>query len=295
MRLNKENYELVMFDLLEGNLPDKEALQAMKQIEEDEFFFREWKLFKSTILITDKDVVYSNKEGLLKKEIKVVPLFKWASIAAAACIVIGLFFVFPFNNGNEVAEEINPQIETPVIEEPIIPTEVIVPIAEVVLAKEETHPLKVKAEKNVIYKSVVNEPIFVKEVEDIVVNKYEDILPVPIFTKDVIEESPEEVIVQDNTPEYKSDATIIEPAVINNNPKKTINNQGLRNNALAFVTNSPRQRIKDKTNEILALVSNPKVKFKPQFEDKRPSLQIEVETAGYQAIASLTPFKNKRN
>lgn len=295
MRLNKENYELVMFDLLEGNLPDKEALQAMKQIEEDEFFFREWKLFKSTILITDKDVVYSNKEVLLKKEIKVVPLFKWASIAAAACIVIGLFFVFPFNNGNEVAEEINPQIETPVIEEPIIPTEVIVPIAEVVLAKEETHPLKVKAEKNVIYKSVVNEPIFVKEVEDIVVNKYEDILPVPIFTKDVIEESPEEVIVQDNTPEYKSDATIIEPAVINNNPKKTINNQGLRNNALAFVTNSPRQRIKDKTNEILALVSNPKVKFKPQFEDKRPSLQIEVETAGYQAIASLTPFKNKRN
>ena len=39
MILDKDNYELIMFDLLEGNLSEAEELLVMDQIEGDEFFF----------------------------------------------------------------------------------------------------------------------------------------------------------------------------------------------------------------------------------------------------------------
>ncbi|MFB1003156.1 MAG: hypothetical protein QMC70_03340, partial [Bacteroidia bacterium] len=74
MKLNKENYALIMFDLLEGNLSEADELRVMDQIEGDEFLFREWKLFKSTVLIAEKDVVFTGKSALLKEEKAVVTL-----------------------------------------------------------------------------------------------------------------------------------------------------------------------------------------------------------------------------
>ena len=59
MKLNKDNYELMMFDLLEGNLSEADELLVMEQIEGDEFLFREWKLFKATVLIAEKEVVHN--------------------------------------------------------------------------------------------------------------------------------------------------------------------------------------------------------------------------------------------
>ena len=47
------------------------------------------------------------------------------------------------------------------------------------------------------------------------------------------------------------------------------------------------------TIEIIALMSNPKIKFNPSFKNKRPSLEIELETNGYAAVASLQPFRNR--
>ena len=53
MRLNDENYEWIMVELLEGNLSKKDELLVMEQIEEDEFFFKQWKLFKHTEIQAD--------------------------------------------------------------------------------------------------------------------------------------------------------------------------------------------------------------------------------------------------
>ena len=50
-----------------------------------------------------------------------------------------------------------------------------------------------------------------------------------------------------------------------------------------------------KGNEIIALFNQPKSRIKPQFDGRKPGLQIELETQGYQAIASVQPFKNNRN
>ena len=68
MILDKDNYELIMFDLLEGNLSEAEELLVMDQIEGDEFFFREWKLFKATVLVPTSSMVFPGKASLYKEE-----------------------------------------------------------------------------------------------------------------------------------------------------------------------------------------------------------------------------------
>ena len=66
-----------------------------------------------------------------------------------------------------------------------------------------------------------------------------------------------------------------------------------RQKILAFVTNKPIQRITNTTAAILVKARNPKLKVKPDFKSSRPSLNIKFESEGYEAIASLQPFKKK--
>jgi hypothetical protein len=50
MILDKDNYELIMFDLLEGNLSEAEELLVMDQIEGDEFFLASGNFLKQPFL-----------------------------------------------------------------------------------------------------------------------------------------------------------------------------------------------------------------------------------------------------
>ena len=96
MILDKDNYELIMFDLLEGNLSEAEELLVMDQIEGDEFFFREWKLFKATVLVPTSSMVFPGKASLYKEEKKVVVMSKrWAAIAASVCILAAVLISWP--------------------------------------------------------------------------------------------------------------------------------------------------------------------------------------------------------
>ena len=90
MKLNRDNYEMVMFDLLEGNLSESDELLLMDQIEGDEFLFREWKLFKSTILVADKEVLFTKKSSLFREDrIAVVAMYtKWYAVAASIVILL---------------------------------------------------------------------------------------------------------------------------------------------------------------------------------------------------------------
>ena len=96
MILDKDNYELIMFDLLEGNLSEAEELLVMDQIEGDEFFFREWKLFKATVLMPSSTIVFSGKASLYKEEKTVAMMPKrWAAIAASVCILAAVLISWP--------------------------------------------------------------------------------------------------------------------------------------------------------------------------------------------------------
>jgi len=292
MKLNKENYELVMFDMLEGNLPELETLQAMKQIEEDEFYFKEWNLFKSTILVPEQSYTYTKKDSLLKKETKVVPMGWWLA-TAAACLVAAFVFLLP-------NQTISPQVvehkTTPIIEN-VIPAVTEEATKEVASAKK-----------------VLTLPIVEQENEKLNKAPEAEILPVII-------DKPQMLVKQENTP-----IIISEENELKQLPKATLRKQDIANNLESivpviqknnkietpkvvlkqneiplikkmetFVTSNPKERIKEKGNEIIALFSHPKIRIKPQFDGRKPGLQIELETQGYQAIASVQPFNNNKN
>lgn len=101
MILNKENSELILFDLLEGNLPEKEKTEVLNQIENDPTWKKEWEMLKLTVLEADEEIVFENKAALLKNggATSIFALFpKYSSWAAAAAIFIAAWVFWPKTN-----------------------------------------------------------------------------------------------------------------------------------------------------------------------------------------------------
>jgi len=322
MKLNKDNYELVMFDLLEGNLSEKDELLVMDQIEGDEFLFREWKLFKSTILIADKEVTYNRKSSLLKKEtVAVLPMYtKWLAIAASVCILAVAIVFWPKTENptlvdNDKAIETNLEETMPLVESVVDEkTELVVEqndeirnttstryktnevapqnyVSSVSKEFETAEGYQTKEQENLaqaeMQKRIDNARKSIdKKLLDI--HNSNKIQAELLATKDENVENKQEEIVE----RIKEPILLEKPsqeAVVAEVPKTR--NQKI----LDFVTNKPIERITTTTAAILVKVRNPKLKMKPSFKNKRPSLDIEFESEGYQAIASLQPFKNKNN
>jgi hypothetical protein len=296
MILNKDNYELVMFDLLEGNLSEADELRVMEQIEGDDFLFREWKLFKTTVLIADKDVEYNGKAGLLKKEASSVPMFtRWAAIAASVCILAAAVVFWPKSSVTPLATfDVSPNpIEapkpsdtasdegiTPVTEYPeeIERTNIPAKTKTVPFIAENSHPMPEQLGHNFVHEKNHERAVPVIEFD----SGRNDVVVKNIPTENKKEEKP-------ITPQVPKNEVIVAD---NNKPEK-LKPLTKREKAIAFVTKNPPSRIKEKAIGILALISNPKLKISPNFKDRRPSLEIELETTGYQAIASIQPFRNR--
>jgi hypothetical protein len=300
MKLNKDNYELVMFDLLEGNLSEADELRVMDQIEGDEFLFREWKLFKSTVLIADKEVTYSGKSKLLKEEKAVImPMYtRWAAVAASVCILAAAVLFWPDT------EKVSPLVDAtesavvePAAELPVGIEEVLV--SDKLDAADETE----KPNTNTPTKNIERNTRVYNTPRDVVA----DVPPTEIeqqekpieFKAPRIEDAPvnNAVVARDT----KQDEELILPELVPESVEivadisKPTSPIALtaKEKAIGFVTKNPPRRIKEKAIEILALMSNPKIKFNPSFKNKRPSLEIELETNGYAAVASLQPFRNR--
>jgi hypothetical protein len=298
MKLNKDNYELVMFDLLEGNLSEADELRVMDQIEGDEFLFREWKLFKSTVLIADKEVTYSGKSKLLKEEKAVImPMYtRWAAVAASVCILAAAVLFWPDT------EKVSPLVDAtesavvePAAELPVGIEEVLV--SDKLDAPDETEKSNTPTKNIERNTSVYNTPRdIVADVPPTEIEQQEK----PIeFKAPRIEDVPVNNVVVAR--DIKQDEELILPELVPESVEivadisKPTSPIALtaKEKAIGFVTKNPPRRIKEKAIEILALMSNPKIKFNPSFKNKRPSLEIELETNGYAAVASLQPFKNR--
>ncbi|MCC6722483.1 MAG: hypothetical protein IT243_09800 [Bacteroidia bacterium] len=91
--INKENYEIIMFDLLEGNIKEPLKSNLIEQINDDEFYKHEWNLFQQTILIPDLNETYSGKEALIKP-IGLSKQFKiYISVSIAATLILISMFL----------------------------------------------------------------------------------------------------------------------------------------------------------------------------------------------------------
>ncbi|MGB0850260.1 MAG: hypothetical protein ACPGTP_03370 [Bacteroidia bacterium] len=315
MKLNKDNYELMMFDLLEGNLSESQELVLMKQIEEDEFFFKEWKLFKSTVLVADTKVVYTQKDSLLKEETAVFPIRRiWMTIAASVCLLAVAYVFWPTTTVDQPIA-LNREIESPVVVDSSTSSPTLPAIEDIEVVPEneseefivKTHSPSNQEEAPQIIELPESENEVV-EIENTEMEQKIDHIAIDEARKKVDQKMLEEY--ESKQKEEQQIAKIDpEPAKEDISPKieiieepkeiiadvSTEDDKNEKRKIAEFVTNNPAKRIKEKATEIIALVSNPKVKIRPSFNNSRPSLNIELETSGYSAVASLQPFKNRNN
>lgn len=125
MKLTKDNYEFLMFEMLEDNLNDAEKNALMEQINKDTFYKQEWILMQHTIIIPDETVNFVDKQNLLKPDgLKFTFLTFWpVAKIAASLLLIGLvgFWYYDYTNDsisvyqpvkNNSTSELN-SIETP--------------------------------------------------------------------------------------------------------------------------------------------------------------------------------------
>ena len=315
MELNKDNYELVMFDLLEGNLSEEEELCVMDQIEGDEFLFREWKLFKSTVLIADKDIIFEGKANLLKEEkIAITPMYiRWMAVAASVTILAAVFIFWPTNAPPQVVNATEISIQD--TEEVLLGAEkttdeideieemdkndferlakVFTPEERIVKASFESDDSDKSEQYNTVNKkTLAHEDVQMskKEAKAILEDKIVEEVKTGLITK-VPTTTKEQLRDEINLPTKLRNSLTTTP----NDAIAVIVPKTGREKIVAFVTNRPLERIATITASILMKVRNPTLQVKPDFKDRRPSLKIEFESEGYQAIASIEPFKNRNN
>ena len=279
MKLTNDNYEMVMFDLLEGNLSEEQELDVMRQIEENDRYFKEWKLFKATVLAPDESVVFENKKALMKKEPKVIVFQRrWVNISIAASLLLGIVFLWPQFDGDDTVVSQPSTTNVPTVDP--IPVD---PTPEVVALTPETENGTVKTETTT--------PIY------------------PIRSIDNSEEQrvvetaidPENLRIEALPHSRTQHFAVAVPNIVTDNPYFVESlpvasaplDLGYVARATQFVTSSPAKRISNKASELIANLANPKLKFKPELNDKRPGLQIEFDSRGYHAVASIEPFRKE--
>ncbi len=106
MKLTKENYEFVMFELLEGNLNKDERNVLLEQINKDAFYEREWTLMQHSVMMPDSAVVMPGKDTLIKPEGRKIAFFTFANVTrvAASLLLIGTFgwWYYSFNKNTDI-------------------------------------------------------------------------------------------------------------------------------------------------------------------------------------------------
>ena len=320
MKLNKDNYELVMFDLLEGNLSELDELIVMDQIEGDEFLFREWRLFKSTVLIADEKVTYRAKNSLLKDDkVVILPMYrKWTAVAASICILAVVVLLWPeAQSAKKVytvdsAEVLTPDSKVvntkPIVEEVTsaviieevdsFPSEHLSPRTLITLEASEVQP---STEESKVYAvSVGHNTPDVQNIAQEESHMNSDELPNEV--KHGLQKEPKSefiVSIPNNKEDQfnpKMEALKESSIIMSQDTEGATSGEVLktrRQKVIAFATNNPLERIKKVTSVIYNRVRNPQVRITRNSRSKRPSLNIELETEGYHAIASIQPFKNK--
>ena len=96
-KINRDNYENFFIAKLEGDISEEESLELKDFFSLNPYLKLEYNLFKSTVLVPDKKVIYKNKNSLKKTGFFVVyrrQIIYTLSAAASVLIFLGLYFGF---------------------------------------------------------------------------------------------------------------------------------------------------------------------------------------------------------
>lgn len=124
--VNRENYEEVMFNLIENEYPDDVRDNILEQINADTLLSFEWQQWQKSMYSEStefyKDTEAEFIEGLTRTEHKkggMVRFFMPMSVAASVALIFGLYLIFGYESQTEYkavenSTLIQKQIETPV-------------------------------------------------------------------------------------------------------------------------------------------------------------------------------------
>lgn len=115
MKINSENIDELMFQLLEGDIQGEERTRLLEAIEADKEYSALWQAWQQTILNPNDELIVMPIAPLLKKKKAVLWSWKYG-VAAMLCISIGAS-VFYFNASTQehfvesVSKPKNPKLE----------------------------------------------------------------------------------------------------------------------------------------------------------------------------------------
>jgi len=115
MKINSENIDELMFQLLEGDIQGEERTHLLEAIAADKEYSALWQAWQQTVLNPNDELIVMPIAPLLKK--KKVLLWSWKySVAAMLCISIGAgMFYFSSNQQANLVESVakpkNPKLE----------------------------------------------------------------------------------------------------------------------------------------------------------------------------------------
>ncbi len=309
MNLNSDNYELVMFDLLEGNLSEADELKVMEQIESDEFLFKEWKLFKSTVLVCSPKTVYKGKSMLLKDEYAVLHNFgRWVAAAASVALVVAFIFYWPHREQKKMVhdsaefleKEKNMRLNISEVQQEtvVMTTKKKDKFEPVTRLKSQNNEVGVGAQKLKLNRKKGmdrNEHPQNTDIQDNIV----------LSDKVIAQYLPERIVSMQTSSNESSKIEIVQESsanveknrieILGDDNEYLVDNESVKEKILTFATNKSLKRMMKITAVILAKARHPKLKMIPDFKGEIPSLNIEIETEGYHVIASLQPSRNKNN
>lgn len=282
MKMNYDNYEWLMFELLEGNLSEQDELKVIKQIEEDEFFFKEWKLFKQTKIHKDDAIIFPNKLSLLKPisqaPVRTVPVFGIAASIVIA-VMIGIFWPSVLSDSETIST-----VQNLSEQQKITPKST----NDIQLTKSNTpRNSSVKAEQLFLPNSNIDVSKLSYRHETRI-EEFFSVAPIKLHEQINIEyidvSQPVWIDSLDGSISVLEDN--ISVAQSTSKPKSV-------EKLIKFVTNRPIRRIRDKTSTIVKNMKNSNLKIKPNFDGRNSTLGIYFESDGYIVMANLKPFKKQ--
>lgn len=94
MSINKENYEMYFFDLMEGNLSADEEQMVRAFAAQHPELAAELAAYSKSVLVADETVVFENKESLKRKKGGLIYLFHpYLTVAAIGILLIGTLWI----------------------------------------------------------------------------------------------------------------------------------------------------------------------------------------------------------
>ena len=186
MTITIDNYEAYFYQYCEGGLTAEERAAVETFAAQHPDLAEELSLYDPALKLEESPMPYPDKDGLMRHEAKVVPLWRWAAAACVAAVLVGgVWMLWPdggqVEQGAVVAELHHDSLEAgpiePALQQPCtIPSQAVVPAKKPALQEKSAAPIIDEPIGQLPqYESpVIDEPLLLADAEPVTLPQQED-------------------------------------------------------------------------------------------------------------------------